>query len=144
MKKLPEAEKRGMRVVLDTNVLVSGVLSPFNAPGRILDLVLIERLRLILDERILFEYSDVLQRPKFGFDEQLVHHLLSFIKTSGLVVVPDTYKELSSTHADDRKFCEVALSGDAQFLITGNLRHFPKTSWIVSPAKFMALWSELQ
>ena len=59
-----------MRIVLDTNVLVSGLLNPDGAPGRLLDLILGGRLQILYDDRILGEYSDVLARPQFGFRQE--------------------------------------------------------------------------
>ena len=54
-----------IQIVLDTNVLVSGLLSPLNAPGRIIDALQIERIQLAIDDRIFLEYGEVLRRPKF-------------------------------------------------------------------------------
>ena len=57
-----------MKVVLDTNVLVSGLLNPDGNPGRVLDLLLAGEITLLVDDRILAEYRAVLARPRFGFD----------------------------------------------------------------------------
>ena len=56
-----------MKIVLDTNVLVSGVLKPHSIPGSILHGVLDERVTVLVDDRTPFEYRDVLERPKFSF-----------------------------------------------------------------------------
>ena len=58
-----------MRIVLDTNVLVSGLLSPHRPPGEIVRLVSGGLVSLCLDARIVAEYRDVLARPRFGFDQ---------------------------------------------------------------------------
>ena len=58
-----------MRIVLDTNVLVSGLLNPNGTPGRILDLILGRYLTLLYDDRIIGEYSDVLARPQLDIAE---------------------------------------------------------------------------
>ncbi len=68
-----------MRVVLDTNVLVSGLLNPDGSPGRVLDLFLAGGITLLVDDRILGEYRAVLPRPKFGFDTNDVADLLAEI-----------------------------------------------------------------
>ena len=54
-----------MRLVLDTNVLVSGMLVADNPPGRILDFLRGGKIQLQVDERIIAEYDGVLSRPKF-------------------------------------------------------------------------------
>jgi predicted nucleic acid-binding protein len=56
-----------MRIVLDTNILVSALLSPFRPPARALDLVLSDEIRLACDDRLMAEYRQVLARPRFGF-----------------------------------------------------------------------------
>ena len=58
-----------MRIVLDTNVLVSGLLTPFGSSGEIVRMVFSGELILCIDARILSEYKEVLNRPKFKFDE---------------------------------------------------------------------------
>lgn len=108
-----------MRVVLDTNVLVSGLLNPHGAPGRVLDLLLVGGLRPLFDDRILHEYRDVLGRPKFGFDPGDVRSLLEHLRAVGhrltapplAVTLPDE---------DDLPFLEVAAAGGARALVTGN------------------------
>ncbi len=63
-----QAEGWLMRIVVDTNVLVSGLLNPYGSPGRILDLVLSGRIQVLYDDRILEEYQDVLARPQLAID----------------------------------------------------------------------------
>jgi hypothetical protein len=58
-----------MKIVLDTNVLVSGLLTPYGSSGKIVRMIFSGDLTLILDARILSEYRDVLVRPKFGFNK---------------------------------------------------------------------------
>ena len=126
--------------MLDTNVLVSGILSPHGPPAAVLRALLTERVRLCFDERILSEYRDVLHRAKFAFDRELVAEVLSFLEAAGIralaqpidVVLPDPA---------DQMFIEVAVFGDANFLVTGNLKHFPSSARhgvaIVSPRQFL-------
>jgi uncharacterized protein len=75
-----------MNIVLDTNVLVSGLLSPFGPPGKIVRMVSSGEIRLLFDARILSEYRDVLQREKFRFDPKDVEVLLDFILNYGHMV----------------------------------------------------------
>jgi len=66
-----------MKIVLDTNVLISGLLRPFSSPGKIVRMVASGNLQMCYDVRILSEYKDVLLRPKFSFDTEDVYNLLS-------------------------------------------------------------------
>lgn len=112
-----------MRVVLDTNVLVSGLLSPFGTPARVLDLLTAGALVPLFDDRIFQEYADVLARPRFGFAGDDVGTLLAYVRTQGeLVVAPPLDVELPDP--DDLPFLEVAAHGGARALVTGNARHF--------------------
>lgn len=87
-----------MRIVLDTNIIVSALMTPNGDPARILDLVIAGRATLLLDERILDEYREVLRRKKFGFDFELVDDLIALLdrfgeyvssEPSGLKTQPD-------------------------------------------------------
>ena len=129
-----------MRIVLDTNVLVSALLSPFGTPAEILRLVTTRTVRLCLDARILGEYRHVLLRPTFPFHPLQVEALLDQIEADG---EPVTALALSHRlpDPDDEAFLEVALAGKARHLVTGNLRHFPPGSRqgvrVVSPREFL-------
>jgi len=113
-----------LRVVLDTNVLVSGLLNPHGPPGRIVDRLLDGGLTLLLDDRIVSEYRAVLPRPKFALDPLDVGDLLEFVEREG-VFVPAHPIDADLPDPFDRPFLEVALSGNADSLVTGNSRHFP-------------------
>jgi uncharacterized protein len=129
-------------VVLDTNILVSAFLSPFGAPGRILDLALAHDLQLAYDDRILIEYESVLARPRFGFDMQDVHDVLDILVAGGIAILA---QPLSVTLPDptDQAFLEVASEARAP-LITGNHRHFPAklcgSVRVFAPAEFINWW----
>lgn len=121
-----------MKIVLDTNVLVSGILKPHSIPGSTLNAVLDERVAVLVDDRILFEYRDVLERPKFHFPSNYIESVLEFFEHHGQYVtstpVPDQI-----TDPSDVPFYEVAISGVADFLVTGNERHFPERQFVVLP-----------
>jgi putative PIN family toxin of toxin-antitoxin system len=112
-----------LRIVLDTNVLVSGLLNPEGNPGRILDLFLAGEVTLLADDRILAEYRAVLRRPKFGLDAADVSDFLDLLEAESERV---TATPIGSKLPDesDRAFVEVALAGGAESLVTGNVRHF--------------------
>jgi uncharacterized protein len=129
-----------LRIVLDTNVLVSGLLSPFRPPGQIVRLVSAGTVTLCLDARVFSEYDEVLARPRFGFDPDAVAALLDYIDfTSEVAAARPLAVRLPDP--DDEPFLEVALACGADCLVTGNLAHFPKESragvTVLSPAEFV-------
>jgi putative PIN family toxin of toxin-antitoxin system len=113
-----------MRVVLDTNVLVSGLLSATGPPAWIVEAVLAGELELALDMAIREEYEDVLRRPEFRFDQGQVDDLLGAIDRFALLVsaAPPCPEPLPDP--DDEPFLAVA-AATGSILVTGNLRHFP-------------------
>ena len=123
------------KVVMDTNILVSALLSPFGAPGRVMDMFLTGRLTICFDSRILAEYEEVLLRPKFGFSKRDVRSLMEFIYATGLSVIPAPIT-VNLPDEDDRVFLEVAKHCGA-YLITRNRKHFPEDDSIVSATEFL-------
>jgi len=113
-----------MKIVLDTNVLVAGLLSPFGSCAKIVRMVSSGELTLYFDARILSEYSEVLRRSKFRFHINKVIALLDNIEHSGHLVASSP---LSNPLPDpgDQPFLEVAIAGQAVCLVTGNHAHFP-------------------
>lgn len=134
-----------MKVVLDTNVVVSGLLSPFGATSEIVRMVSSGILQLCYDAHILSEYRNVLLRPRFPFDLARIDYLLDQIKTCGYVVAARPLaKRLPDP--DDEPFLEVALAGEAQYLVTGNLKHYPvkkrQDMFVVSPVEFLEIYRQ--
>jgi uncharacterized protein len=131
-----------MNIVLDTNVLVSGLLTPFGPSGKIVRMVFAGDLTLYIDARILSEYREVLHRPKFKFKNEPINVLLDFIKEYGQVVSSLPLKN-RLPDPDDEPFLEVAVAGNARFLITGNMVHYPLSARagirICSPSEFIEL-----
>ena len=125
------------RIVMDTNVLVSALLSPNGNPAKILSLVVNEQVILCYDSRIMLEYESVLLREKFPFKAQDVWGLLNAIERIGMVILPKPSSKVFNDE-NDKKFYEVAKDSGA-YLITGNIKHFPGESWIVLPATFINL-----
>lgn len=129
-----------MKIVLDTNVLVSAILSPNGPPAAVLRTLLTERVSLCFDERIVSEYRDVLTRTKFSFDGELVEELIGFLEAAGS---PTLAPPLAVTLPDpwDQMFIEVAVASQADFLVTGNLKHFPEEAregvTVASPREFL-------
>ena len=112
-----------MRLVLDTNVLVSGLLRPHGAPGRLIDLLVAGRITPLYDDRILAEYREVLQRAEFGFDAKDADLLVDYVYRVGEAVAAGPLP-VTLPDPDDLPFLEVAAGGAADALVTGNHRHF--------------------
>jgi len=112
------------RIVLDTNVLVSAFLNPSGAPSQVLTLLLAGELRLLFAHRILDEYAEVLARPRFSLDPADVADVLRQLEADGERIAASASK-VQLPDVDDLPFLEVALSGKADALVTGNVRHFP-------------------
>lgn len=130
-----------MILVVDTHVVVSALLNPRGAPGRVLDLVLGRALDLAVDDRILAEYRAVLTRARFGFDAADVEALMAFLIATAITALG---RPLSTRlpDEDDEAFLEVAIKARADALVTGNLRHYPVADragvHVMSPAEFIA------
>ena len=133
-----------MKVVLDTNVLVAGLLTPHGFPARILDLILTGDVVLCFDDRILAEYRDVLFRPKFEFGAADVEAILDYVEAAGTQIVAPPLRA-ALPDPEDRMFLEVAVAAGAEYLITGNVRHFPgrerRGIQVVTPREFVEGWT---
>jgi len=132
-----------MKIVLDTNVLVSGLLSPFGTPAQILQLIIAGELILCYDSRILSEYRKVLQRPKFQFDLTKILDLLDFIEQQGILTSAIPLAK-SLPDSADNAFLEVAVADNVLCLITGNTKHYPlelcKGVKIFNPSQFIEFY----
>ena len=110
--------------VFDTNVLVSGLLSPFGPPGRLLEALRTSRLRLAFDDRIEAEYREVLARPRLGIAPFRREAFLAILPFQQYVTAaPWPHRQLPDE--DDAMFLEVAFQTSARIVVTGNARHFP-------------------
>ena len=126
-----------MRVVLDTNVLVSALWSANNRLTRILDLVIDGVILPCYDAEIMQEYEEVLSRPHlaFRFAESRGDDIIRKIKADGLCVVAEP-STMPMIDEDDRCFYDVAKSCGA-ILVTGNAKHYPVEPFIMNPAQFL-------
>lgn len=130
-----------MIVVIDTNILVSGMINPHGPPGRLVDLLRSGALRLAVDDRILAEYVDVLHRPRLSryFVSSNLALILDYLRRDSLhVLVKQHIKGLPDQ--SDAPFLEVAMTAKVP-LITGNIRHYPD-EWrqectVLAPADFL-------
>jgi putative PIN family toxin of toxin-antitoxin system len=131
-----------MKVVLDTNVIVSALLNTNGTPAKILALVLNGKIKILYDNRIIFEYIDVLSRKDFGFDAEIINDMVDYFRAEGEFVNSE-YINAEFIDETDKKFYEVYQSGEAQYLITGNIKHFPKNESIVIPKKFLEIMDKM-
>ena len=129
-----------MMIVLDTNVIISGILRPFSKTASILRLIADGAVQLAYDLRLLSEYRDVLSRPKFNVAQENVEAFLAQVEQEGFLVSVRPL-EIHLPDPDDEPFLEVAIAGKVEAIVTGNKRHFPKKEYggvkILSPAEFL-------
>ena len=134
-----------MRVVIDTNVLVAGLLSPFGRPGDVIRMTAAGSLSLLYDARIMAEYTQVLKRSKFSFSPEHIEALLNQVKAIGVIVASDPLS-VRLPDEEDEAFLEVALAGRAECLITGNLKHFPSAARqgmrVLTPTEFLDFYRQ--
>jgi putative PIN family toxin of toxin-antitoxin system len=131
--------KKTFYAVFDTNVFVSALLSRrADSPTvALLDYVLDRRIVLLYNDDILSEYDDVLHRAKFDFSDDSIQAVINLVKT-GIHLDPTTSNE-EFPDPDDRVFYEVALAKDGSYMVTGNLKHFPRTPIVVTPAEMIKM-----
>ena len=126
------------KVVLDTNILVSSLLTP-GPPAAIVDLIADGRIIPFYSNMILQEYCEVLSRKKFGFSPLQVTRLIDDIVSAGIAVEDKPSLKSKKANEDDRIFYDAAAEAQA-YLVTGNIRHFPAESFIVTPARFLTIY----
>ncbi len=125
--------------MLDTNVVVSAALKPQGLPSKVLELVASRRIALFVSSEVLAEYHEVLLRPKLGLEPASVKKLLNEIREAAKLVRPKRRVSVSPDEADNR-FLECAEAAQADFLVTGNIRHFPRqyqTIKVVNAREFL-------
>lgn len=131
--------------IIDTNVIISALLSrnPDAATVRILEYLYDRSIVPVYNDEILEEYSAVLRRPKFNFTEDQITATLETIKKGGI----SSERIATDDELPDPKdvvFYEVALSVEDSFLVTGNIKHFPKKAFIVTPAEMLQIIQEVK
>jgi putative PIN family toxin of toxin-antitoxin system len=128
-----------LRVVLDTNIIVSASLTPEGSSATIVERVLAGAISVVLSEMVLREYREVLARPKFSRQMDRAALLLEGLANVAAIVNPVDPVSVCPDNGDNRVL-ECALAGAAEVVVTGNLKHFPKefkTVRIRSPREFL-------
>ena len=96
------------------------------------------KIKPLYNDEILAEYYDVLSRSKFHLNEVRINELLYFIKQNGIDSSRFPF-DGEMPDEDDRVFYEVTLSKEDSFLVTGNLKHFPRTPQVITAAQMMEI-----
>ena len=120
-----------IRAVIDTNVVVSGILSPAGNEALILLAIHQGLVRPCFSDEIMNEYAGVLARPKFTFAADEIAALLAMFRSQGELIVPKASTTVS-VDPGDTKFLQCAETAQADYLVTGNKRHFPEASYGVT------------
>ena len=136
-----EMEKSSIYAVIDTNVVVSALLSidSNSNPAIVLRAVLQGRIIPVFNKEILDEYTEVLLRDKFHFNKSYIDIIISHIKRIGIKA--EGVKILDEIFPDSKDivFYEIAMSKDDTYLVTGNTKHFPQKPFVVTPAEMVEI-----
>lgn len=126
-----------IRVVLDTNILVSALLQPAGPPAQVFILAIGGSIQFCVSGNVYAEYEEVIRRPRFRLDEAVIAAALDAIREKALWFTP-TESVRACSDPDDDIFLECAQAAHAAYLVTGNLKHFP-ASWKSRRAKYKRL-----
>lgn len=135
-------ERNEVFAVIDTNVIVSALLSRNNRESntaKIFDAVLDGKITPLYNYEILDEYVEVLGRSKFPFRKEDVNLVETLMRTVGIRLERTTTFEGVFPDPKDVVFYEVTLSKDDAYLVTGNIKHFPKKPFVVTPAEMVEI-----
>lgn len=130
-----------IRVVIDTNIIVSALLQPLGPPAQVFFLAVSGVIQLCVTGDVYAEYEEVIRRPRFRRDEKVIISALDTVREKGLWVKP-AEAILACADPDDNIFLECAQAARADYVVTGNLKHFP-ASWrdtqIVTARRFLEI-----
>ena len=115
------------RIVLDTNILVSALLQPLGPSAQIFLFCIAGSIQLCVSGNIYAEYEEVISRPRLKRGDEVIAGTLQTIREKGLWVRPTQAVNIC-IDPDDNIFLECAEAARANYLVTGNLKHFP-TKW---------------
>ena len=130
-----------LKVVFDTNIVVSALLVEEGLPAALLDLATSQKIQLFYSPDLMAEYERVLDRPKLSLPKEKVERALDVIKHTSIEVIPkETLRVITEDPADNR-ILEVSQAAKADYIITGNKKHFPFSKFrktrIVNPREFI-------
>lgn len=132
-----------MKIVLDTNVLISALVFPGGKPDKILDRVRQGEMELVLSPFILSEFGRVL-RDKFGFSKREADDSIHAVRVMARLITPNEQISVIAAKEDDNRILECAVAAQADFLVTGDKQHLlPLGTYrgvqIVAPARLLDL-----
>jgi len=128
-----------INIVLDTNIIVSAALSSEGNPAKIIKLVAAnDSMQIYYSHAILDEYKKVLSYERLNLSEEKQTRAVNLIEKYGVCVQPET-SDIPLPDESDRIFYDTAKAVNAN-LVTGNLKHFPEESQIVTPARFVEIF----
>jgi putative PIN family toxin of toxin-antitoxin system len=130
-----------LRLVIDTNVIISAAIKPESLQRTTFLLAITKPARFYVSQPILEEYAEVLARPELHIRKGLRRQLLQLIKNHSHIVAPSRRLEVASD-PDDNMFLECADTAKADYLVTGNQKHFPifwKKTKVITPREFISL-----
>lgn len=129
-----------LKVVFDTNVIVSAALYEKSLPALLLSLGLEDKVRFFVSPALLNEYEAVLKRPRFKLGQRQITELMGKINRKALIATPTKRLRIVKADEPDNRVLECGIKAKADFIITGNKRHFPfeefKGNKIVTPREF--------
>jgi putative PIN family toxin of toxin-antitoxin system len=132
-----------IRVVIDTNVLVSALLTSGGLPEAVINLAISGEVQWFASESVLAEYKEVLKRPRLAIDSGKAADARAGILAT-VSVISAAVRVAAASDSDDNQFLECAEAAQAHYLVTGNIRHFPevwKETRIVTPREFIDAWT---
>jgi putative PIN family toxin of toxin-antitoxin system len=127
--------------VLDTNIIVSAHLNQEGPASIILDLAFSRYFRCFVSEVLLEEYEEILKRTRLGLDARDTSRSIRLLRKAATLVVPRRILKVTSD-PDDNKIIECALEARADYVVTGNTRHFPvqfQDIRIIRPRQFLTV-----
>jgi|ERR1051326_1492800 putative PIN family toxin of toxin-antitoxin system len=131
-----------IRVVIDTNVVVSANLVDEGPSAAVLSLAINKNILMFVSPAVLAEYEEVLHRPRLKFDPDRIRAFLADVREASELVQPTrTITEIKKDEADNR-FLECADAAGADYIVTGNTRHFPEqfeNIRILTPQRFLEI-----
>ena len=126
--------------VIDTNIFVSALITHNSnaSTARVLESLFLHRIIPLYNDDIIKEYDEVLHRAKFKLSEEQISTIIEQVKENGIDSSRFPYAG-EMPDEDDRVFYEICLSKEDSFLVTGNLKHFPKEPQVITAAEMMEL-----
>lgn len=126
--------------VIDTNIFVSALITHNSnaSTARVLENLLLHRIIPLYNDDIIKEYDEVLHRAKFKLSEEQISTVIEHVKQNGIDSSRFPYAG-EMPDEDDRVFYEVCMTKEDSFLVTGNLKHFPKEPQVITAAEMMEI-----